>query len=238
MGMPITIEITNYVANEPFDQLFNYFRQVDERYSTYKADSEISRINKGLINPDQYSTEMIEVLRLCEETKQLSGGYFDIKHDDQLDPSGLVKGWAIDNAAKMLKTMGFSDFYVEAGGDIQVEGNNADGLPWQVGIRNPFNIKQIVKVVSLRGQGIATSGTYLRGDHIYNPKDSSDKLSSIKSLTVIGPNIFEADRLATAAYAMGKHGSLFLDALKGFESYQIDETGQATLTKGFMNYVA
>src|SRR5579871_1456007 len=59
--------------------------------------------------------------------------------------------------------------YVDAGGDVQVMGKNAQGDNWRVGIRNPFNAQQIVKTLALTDCGIATSGTYIRGDHIYNP---------------------------------------------------------------------
>ena len=208
--MPITIEITNVVKEADLDKIFEYFKSVDEKYSPYKTSSELSKVNAGL-PPRDWSDEFVEVFKLCEQTKQQTSGYFDIKHNGKLDPSGLVKGWAIQQAAEQLIAEGFNNFYIEAGGDIQVKGNYEPGLPWKIGIRNPFNIDEIVKVVRVHDQGVATSGTYIRGEHIYNPQLSFTEVSTVKSLTVIGPNIYEADRFATAAFAMGESGIAFIE---------------------------
>jgi thiamine biosynthesis lipoprotein len=91
-------------------------------------------------------------------------------------------------------------------------------------------------------EGIATSGTYERGDHIYNPQGRQiPKLvrndSEVVSVTVIAKNIYDADRFATAAFAMGRNGIYFLEAKKGLEAYMIDKQGIATSTNGFSKYV-
>ncbi len=236
MGMPITVEILDATTEQPIRQTFDYFKDIDKRYSTYKKDSEIARINAGLPE-DEWSEEMREVLKLCEQTKQLTNGFFNIEHDGQVAPSGLVKGWAINNAAQHLVDQGFSDFYIEAGGDIQAYGSN-NSKPWLVGIRNPFNLQEIVKSLAITNRGVATSGTYVRGQHIYNPHSTKDKITGIKSLTVIGPNIYEADRFATAAFAMGLDGINFIEKLDGFEAYMIDSRQTATLTSGLKGYLA
>ncbi len=237
--MPITVEISDSFATEEiFDKVFAYLDYVDKKFSTYKDESEISQINNGKIKEKDYSEDMKEVWRLCEETKKLTNGYFDIKSKDgKYDPSGLVKGWAINNAAKILQEQGFKNFYVEAGGDIQVCGKNSQGQNWRVGIRNPFNEEEIIKVVSLTDIGIATSGTYIRGQHIYNPHHSGELITEIVSLTVIGTDVYEADRFATAAFAIGEKGIDFIEGLKGFEGYMINKDGVATITSGFEKYV-
>ena len=237
MGMPVTLEITGQSEQAPFDEVFGYFRSVDERFSPYKKDSELSELNRGL-DESRWSQDMREVMRLCEDTKKSSGGYFDIKSPDgTIDTSGLVKGWAIDKAAKLLKSRGLDDFYIEAGGDIQAEGKNAEGEPWLVGIRNPFDINEIVKVIRVSGQGVATSGTYIRGQHIYNPHKGSGA-EGPASLTVIAPDILEADRFATAAFAMGENGIGFIGALPGFSGYMITNNKHATYTSTFEYYVS
>jgi thiamine biosynthesis lipoprotein len=134
--------------------------------------------------------------------------------------------------------MGFKNYYVEIGGDIEVAGNNVEGKPWAIGIRNPFNVKEIVKVVKLRSNGIATSGTYERGKHVYNPKENFRAADQITSFTVIGPNVYEADRFATAAFAMGKAGIQFIEKLPELAGYMIDTAGIATMTTNFTSYVA
>lgn len=240
MGMPVYVEIGDDEATqELFDEVFSYFTYVDEKFSTYKDTSEISAVNRGEILTEDQSEDMKLVFELSEETKRITEGYFDIVgRDGKYDPSGLVKGWAIYNAANILKERGVKNYYVEAGGDIEVCGNNAHGEFWRIGIENPMSKQhEIVKVVELRNCGIATSGTAIRGQHIYNPMDKGATFDDILSLTVIGPNIYEADRFATAAFAMGRKGIEFIEGLKGFEGYQIDYAGIATMTSGFAQYI-
>ncbi|HLI09196.1 MAG TPA: FAD:protein FMN transferase [Ktedonobacteraceae bacterium] len=237
MGMPITVEILDASATEAdIEKIFAYFRSVDETFSTYKAESEISKINRGELAEEDYSDAMKTILALSEQTRQETRGYFDIERAGMLDPSGIVKGWAIFQAAQMLKEAGFANFYIDAGGDIQVAGTK-NGKPWRVGIRNPFNRHENVKVLEITDRGVATSGTAIRGQHIYNPYQPQQPIEDIVSLTVIGPDIYEADRFATAAFAMGKRGIYFIEQLPGFEGYMIDSSARATYTTGFERYV-
>ena len=238
MGMPITVEIVDpHVAEKVFDDVFDYFTHIDDVFSTYKTASEMTAINSGKLALGDASEEMQLVFMMCEETKQQTGGYFDIQTPDgRYDPSGLVKGWAIWNAAKLLEKNGFANFYIDAGGDIQPHGHNADGARWAVGIKNPFDQNENIKAVYVAEEGVATSGTYIRGKHIYNPRDDNKPVSDIASLTVIGPNIHDADRFATAAFAMGADGIKFIEQLPGYEGYMIDKNKIATMTTGFEKY--
>lgn len=236
MGMPITVEIVGDDTTQYIEGVFDYFVTVDERYSTYKPTSEISQINNGLPK-DRWSNEMTQVLKLCEETKRQTNGFFDIERAGKLDPSGLVKGWAIHNAAEQLQEKGVHNFYIEAGGDTEVDGVGETGEPWIVGIRSPFDLSQIIKVIRLSDAAIATSGTYIRGEHIYNPHDSYRAANEVASLSIIGPNIYEADRFATAAFAMGGRGIEFISGRPGLEGYMVDNKGIATFTSGFERYV-
>jgi thiamine biosynthesis lipoprotein len=235
MGMPITIEIAEQANKKIFLEIFNYFRQVDKQFSPYKKNSEVSLINQVKLTPKNYSKEMKQILYLAKKTKRETNGYFDIYNKEVFDPSGIVKGWAIKNAANILLKLGIKNFSIEAGGDIQVNGKNSAGQPWKVGIRNPFNSREIVKVVQVSTNGVATSGNYERGNHIYNPK--GDLSDDVVSVTVIGKNIFEADRFATAAFAMGSKGIEFIDTINGLEGYAINSQGIARLTSGFNTFV-
>jgi thiamine biosynthesis lipoprotein len=238
MGMPITLQVVDPTATEELlDTVFSYFEYVDQKFSTYKDDSEITLLNQHRISLAESSEDMRIVFALAEQTKLESQGYFDIARDGAYDPSGLVKGWAIYNAAEILRQKGCKDFYVDAGGDVEAVGRNPRGENWRAGIRNPFNANEIVKVLSISNCGVATSGTYVRGQHIFNPKDIGRPITDILSLTVIGPNVYEADRFATAAFAMGRQGIEFVERLEGFEGYLIDRDRQATFTSGFERYV-
>jgi thiamine biosynthesis lipoprotein len=239
MGMTIVVEISDKNINKNiFDKVFSYFEKVDGIFSTYKENSEISKINRGELEANEWSFEMREIFELAEETKKETDGYFDIqKPDGKYDPSGLVKGWAIREAGNLLKREGYKNFYIDAGGDIEAFGKNNENQPWKIGIRNPFKIEEIVKSLSVKDKGVATSGIYVRGDHIYNPKKPNEKIKDIVSLTVVGPNIYEADRFATAAFAMGAEGIYFIEKLPGFEGYMIDNNKMATFTSGFEKYI-
>lgn len=233
--MPISIGIADDGAGpESLEPAFSHFTAVDERFSTYRDDSEISAMNAGRIGMDAISPEMREVLRLAEKTRNESDGYFDIRRPDgSLDPSGIVKGWAIHNAASILRGAGYRNFFVDAGGDVQAEGLNEDGEEWRAGIRNPFAENEIIKAVHLRNQGIATSGNYVRGQHIYDPKHPDEEIATIVSITVIGPHVLDADRFATAAFAMGQHGIYFIEQIEGFEGFMVTADGTGIETSGF-----
>jgi FAD:protein FMN transferase len=283
MGMPVTVEIadatrrggvgagTDPIPNEKdLAAAFDYFTYIDEKFSTYKPASEMMRINRGELAERDWSDDMAIIFALAEDTKQRTDGFFDMRRPDgSIDPSGIVKGWAIFQAAKILESRGFKNFYVDAGGDIQTSGAQCGGAAsdssagkktqWTIGIKNPLkkNLSspdEIVKTIYAPtsensgaqpdGIGVATSGTYIRGEHIYNPKTGA-AANEIVSLTIIGPNIYEADRFATAAFAMGARGIHFIEQLskrsKGspnlwLEGYMIDKNGIATMTTGFETY--
>ena len=238
MSMPITVEIssnkqinksTNIQIERDIDKVFEYFRYVDEQYSPFKETSEVGKLNRG----EKVSQEMTEILRLAEMLKDETKGYFDInKPNGKIDPSGIVKGWAIKNAADILRKKSYTKFFVDVAGDAEIVGKN-----WKWGIRNPFNVKEIIKVLNLSDVGIATSGTYERGQHIYNPITKKAEITDIVSLTVIGPDVYEADKLATPAFAMGAEGINWIEKQKGFEGYMIDRDGIATMTTGFDKYL-
>ena len=233
MGMPIAVEISKSTndksANADIEKVFDYFRYVDEKYSPFKETSEVAKFNRG----EKVSHEMTKILELAQDLKNQTNGYFDIvRPDGKIDPSGIVKGWAIKNAANILKDLGYKKFYVDAGGDAEIVGKN-----WKWGIRNPFNKSEIVKVLKLSNCGIATSGTYERGQHIYNPVGKKSEITDVVSLTVIGPDVYEADKFSTPAFAMGRAGIEFIERQKDLEGYMIDKRAIATMTIGFDKYV-
>ena len=178
MGMPVTVEVADAGATaELIERVFAYFEYIDATFSTYKPSSEISRINRGELAIAQASADMRTIFRLAEQTRGETAGYFAIARDGGYDPSGIVKGWAIDRAADILRDGGCANFYVDAGGDVQLAGHNAEGQDWRVGIRNPFNLHEIVKALALTDCGVATSGTSIRGQHIYDPNRPGQPLT-------------------------------------------------------------
>jgi thiamine biosynthesis lipoprotein len=235
MGMPITIEIVDDKVKEAdIASVFDYFVHVENTFSIYKKDSEISKLNNGKIALSRMSADMKLILALADDTKNESRGYFDIRNNSKKDPTGIVKGWAIYNAANLLKSHGFQNFMIDAGGDMQVSGRNRDKNKWTKSLVNPFNKEEIIKIFELESQGIATSG---KNQHIYNPHNPAKKIKSIGSITVIGPTVYDAKRFAIAAYAMGEKGLHFIDKLDGFEAYMINAKGKASATFGLKDYL-
>lgn len=240
MGMPIKVAIPAGEYERPetaISEVMDFFRSVDRRYSPYKPESEVSRIDRGEIAPEEASAEMQEILRLSEDTKRLTDGYFDVWFDGHFDPSGLVKGWSILKAARLLDARGLKNYCIDAGGDMEIRGSAAAGEPWKVGLRNPFDPETIIRMLAVSNRGIATSGTYIRGEHIYNPL-TGRKANGIASMTVIAPNVYEADRLATAAFVMGEGGIEFIAGIPTCDGYMVDSNGMATFTPGFARYIA
>jgi len=239
MGMPISLTVLDAdVRRQDLEAVFAEFTAVDAQFSPFRADSEISRFNRSEITENMFTLRMREIIALCETTKQETGGYFDIRRPDgTIDPCGMVKGWAIKNAVRQLAEMGYANFCVSAGGDLQCRGFNEEGKDWTVGIQNPFSNAEIVKVLKPKDHGVATSGNYIRGDHIYNPHTGRYGSDNIVSLTVIGPDVLEADRYATGAFAMGRRGIHFIERISGLEGYEIDDCGIARMTSGLRKYL-
>ncbi len=241
MGMPITVSIPPMLGieapEEVFQAIFAFFREVDETFSPFRPQSEVSRIGRGEEAIEDASPRMREVLRICDETTRQTDGYFSAWYGGRFDPSGVVKGWAIRGASRLLDELGYMSHCIDAGGDIEARGTNAEGKPWEIGIRNPFDPATIIKVLHLTDRGIATSGTYFRGDHIFNPKTGQPVKGGVASLTVVGFDVCEADRLTTPAFAMGEQGIGFLASTPGIDAYIVDSVGIALFTPGLARYM-
>jgi FAD:protein FMN transferase len=198
MGMPVVVEIRGDEADPGvLDDVFAWFDRVDETFSTYKHDSEISRIARGELDVADAHPDVAWVLARCKELRVETGGYFDANAGGSLDPSGLVKGWSVDRAAALLDAAGVREFAVNAGGDLRVRGGG-----WRVGIQHPTERGAVAKVLEVDDLAVATSGEYARGAHVLDPHTGAPP-SGILSVTITGPDLATADAYATAAFAMG-----------------------------------
>jgi FAD:protein FMN transferase len=209
-------------------------RWVDDVFSTWKPDSPVSRLRRGEIALDDAPPEVAEVLEFCRRARDASDGWFDPwAMPGGVDPTGLVKGWAVERALDEFRKAGVPAAMVNAGGDIAVYGRPASGEPWRIGIRHPLDARRIMLTADLLGAGaVATSGSYERGGHIIDPR-SGEPVEKLLSATVIGHDLGYADALATALYVSGGELLKHLARLAGYHGFVVDARGTIRASRGF-----
>jgi len=238
MGTVFTLDLVTDLPEAELapgiDDAFAWLRWVDDTFSTYKPGSEISRLRRGELSPEQCHTEVRGVLAACRQLTEETEGYFDAWAGPTraLDPSGLVKGWAAERASGMLSAAGATDHCLNAAGDIALAGAPAPGQPWRIGIAHPLVPQRLTTVVAVGEGGVATSGTAERGCHVVNPHTGRPAVG-LASVTVIGPSLAAADAYATAAVAMGTDAPVWLSSLDGYESFVLDAAGHLWRSAGF-----
>jgi FAD:protein FMN transferase len=234
MGMPITVDVRDECSEAILDELFDWFREVDERFSTYKATSEISRLNRDELVVRDCHPDVRWVLARCDELREETGGYFDARYESLVivDPSGLVKGWSVDRGGELLERHGLRNYSINAGGDIRTRGAALPDDRWRTGIEHPLHEDRIAAIVESNDLAIATSGTYVRGEHILDPH-SARPPSGLLSVTITGEDLGTVDAYATAAFAMGEGGPAWLSTLRGIEALCILPDESSLMTPGF-----
>jgi thiamine biosynthesis lipoprotein len=229
MGMAVAIDVRDEIPSGALEQAVAWFRHVDRVFSPYRSDSEISRIARRTSTRQMTSAVVQEVLAQCDRLRALTGGFFDTRATGRLDPSGFVKGWAVERAVELLERAGATRLAVNAGGDAVVRG----GVPWRVGIQHPIEREQLAAVIEVRDAAIATSGAYERGIHIVNPHNKRPA-EGLLSVTVLGPDLGFADAYATAAFAMGRAAPQWLATVAGYEAMAILQDERVVCTPGFL----
>jgi thiamine biosynthesis lipoprotein len=235
MGMPIVVDLRDDAVDEQvLDRLFDWLRLVDATFSTYKEDSEISRLNRGELALADAAPDVRQVLERCDELREETGGYFDTRFDGgAVDPSGLVKGWSVDRAAAILQEAGQRNYAINAGGDIRLRGGARPDAVWRVGIQHPGVREGVAAIVEGDDLAVATSGEYARGQHVLDPHTGRPP-SGVLSVTITGPDLATADAYATAAFAMGAdRAPAWTARLRGYEAMTILADERVLSTPGF-----
>ncbi|MFE2299808.1 FAD:protein FMN transferase [Streptomyces sp. NPDC059445] len=210
--------------------------RVDEVFSTYREDSQISRLARGEITVEECDPQVAEVLELGAEAERVSEGWFSTRYEGRLDPTGIVKGWAVERAARRLTAAGASGVSVNGGGDVQLRGVPGPHRPWRVGVSDPLRPGALAAVVSAAGVdelAVATSGTAERGAHIVDPRTGKSAVTDLVAVTVVAPRLTWADAWATAAFAMGSRAGLdWLESLPDVEALLITAGNEVRCTGG------
>jgi FAD:protein FMN transferase len=231
MGLPIGIDVRDPEGVDP-EPAFACLREADAVFSTYREDSEISRLGRGELTIAECRPQVDEVLTSCAALERETGGYFSVRAGGRLDPSGYVKGWAVARAAGVLEGAGARAFCINAGGDVI-----ARGRLWRVGIRHPEEHDKLAAVLEVEDLAVATSGEYERGSHILDPHTGRPP-SGLLSVTIVGPDLARADAYATAAFAMGDNGPEWTMTLGGYDAMCITRDHQVLTTPGFSRHRA
>ena len=207
--------------------------EIDDVFSTWKPESPISRLRAGLHCAEELPPEIALVIELCEEGRVLSRGWFDPwAMPGGFDPTGLVKGWATEQALAVLRAAGIQAAIVNGGGDIAVMGRPRDACSWRIGIRHPWRAEALACVLEV-DSAVATSGCYERGPHLINPKDGT-MISRTASASVVGPSLALCDALATALVVAGDEGPELARSLTSYEAYLIGVDGKEYATEGIV----
>jgi thiamine biosynthesis lipoprotein len=205
--------------------------EADAVFSTWDPGSPVSRLRRGEVPLRAMPDEVAEVLSLCATAKQASAGWFDPwAMPGGVDPTGLVKGWAVQRAAGRLRQAGLAAALVNGGGDLACFGAPGPGQRWRIGVRHPWRADALACVVNLRA-AMATSAGYERGAHVISPA-TGQPATGVASATVTGPSLAMADALATAVAAGGDDALAAVATIKGYEGYLIRADGSEADTGG------
>ncbi|HZO96669.1 MAG TPA: FAD:protein FMN transferase [Gaiellaceae bacterium] len=234
MGMPIVVDVRDELEPGVVDRMLAVLRDADRVFSTYREDSDVSRLNRGELELADAHPDVREVLALCDELRVITNGYFDAGRvlDRGVDPSGVVKGWAVDRAGELLEAAGARNYSLNAGGDVRLRGAPLPDSRWRVGIEHPGKRDRLAAVLEANDLAVATSGAYVRGQHVLDPHTGRPP-EGVLSVTIAGPELTIADAYATAAFAMGTAGPEWTASLGLYEAMTILADGTTLSTPGF-----
>jgi thiamine biosynthesis lipoprotein len=231
MGMPASLLLRGTSLDgveTAVEAMYDELRRVDGVFSTYRDDSDLSRMRRGELTAAEADPVVNEVLALCARAKAETDGWFDIDLPGGLDPSGLVKGWAIERGLGVLSALS-ADICLNVGGDVVVR---SAGEPFVVGIEDPHDRSRVVAAVPISTGGLATSGTAARGLHILDPH-TGRPADAVASVSVVGPSLMWADVYATAAFARG-HGALaWLATVPSYDGLVVHRDGRLESSAGW-----
>lgn len=238
MGVPFSVHIRG--RHDPAAEVaavaavWAELRHADRIFSTFRPDSVISRMRRGELAERDAPTVVREVLEMAEQARRCTAGRFDVRYAGGLDPAGIVKGWAAKRAAAHLELPGV-DWYLNAGGDVLLRSANT-GVPWRVGIENPWDTSRLLTVVAVADGAVATSGRAHRGRHIVDPTTLLSDTAIVQA-TVCGPDLTWADVFATALVASGEPVPGW-SLPRGYDCLLVTESGDVLGSAGMTAWLA
>jgi len=211
MGTAISVHVVGDVGADAFDHAvsacFDELRRVDGVFSPYRDDSDILRIARGELAMTDASPWVAEVARECARAEAETRGLFTAMWSGVFDPTGYVKGWSVERAARahlapLIESPGAVAAGINAGGDMQLFTAARSDRTWNVAIVDPGDPSRVIATVPVRDGAVATSGGAERGAHIVDPR-TGVAVAGAGSATVVSASLAHADVWATAAVVAG-----------------------------------
>ena len=230
-GTVVSIQVPKSFAGKSFDsaceQAIDFYRHIDNTFSTFKVNSEVSQIRQGRLSIESASVEVKLVWNKCLDLRELTQRAFDPwAVPGGFDPSGFVKGWAAQESLRFFKDLEIDHLQINAGGDVVVRGGVDFETPWNIGVRHPDLVDSIAKNYQLFDGAVASSGTYERGAHIFDPRVGVPAVGA-RAATVVGPDAGVADALATALVVDGRDAINWMgaDEFRNYIFWAVDKRG-------------
>jgi len=211
MGTAVSVHVIGDPRGDAFERAaaacFDELREADRVFSPYRDDSDILRIARGELAMRDASPWVAEVAEACARAESETGGLFTAWWSGVFDPTGYVKGWAVERAARrhlagLTDSPGVIAAGINAGGDLQLFTAPGADWMWNVAVVDPSDRARVLATIPVRDGAVATSGSAERGAHIVDPR-SGRPAAGVSSATVTSPGLAHADMWATAAVVAG-----------------------------------
>jgi FAD:protein FMN transferase len=231
MGTVFTVDIRDPGHwDDAVADVVAWLHRVDAVFSCYRQDSDISRIQRRELRAADADPDVLTVLELCSRVQIETGGAFTAMPHGRLDPTGLVKGWAIERASDRLRAHGSANHAVNGGGDLQLAGGAAPDRPWKVGISDPRSRGGVLTTVCSRDGAVASSGTFERGAHIVD-RVTGRPPTGLVAASIVGPSLTFADAYATAAFVMGPSAIEWIEGIAGYAALVVGSDGRVLTSR-------
>jgi thiamine biosynthesis lipoprotein len=219
MGLPFSLALrgrhtADAAAREAWAAVVADLREADRVFSTWREDSWVSRLARGEVELTECPPELLEVLELGNAAADASRGAFAVCRPDGhggtvFDPSGVVKGWAAERAARHLAELPETDHCLSAGGDVLAWTADPVGRPWTVGVEDPSDPHRVIARIPVWRGAVATSGSAHRGAHVVDARTGLPPVG-VRQVTVVGDSLTAVDIDATSAFALGRDAAAWL----------------------------
>ncbi|AZZ61233.1 FAD:protein FMN transferase [Oenococcus oeni] len=216
-------EVTREVILGRAKKIHEWLVLVDHIFSPFRTNSELTLYNHRKIEMTGTNLLFQEVFALSIWAKEMTQGLFSANFVGKYNPTGAVKGWAIEKAeriqlAPLLSDPNFVAVNLNGGGDMQFSSSDKHNWQWEIGIVNPFDNKKVISCFRMKNGAIATSGTSQRGEHLFNSSTGRaipEKNFNVISSSVIGSELTYSDIWATAIATTTINDHSWLKRLSG-----------------------